>query len=87
MISEAGENGGGGFTGVETFLEDFAWYDAQLSRDSYVIGCAAWTLGDWSGANYMAALPALADYVVGRPIRFGPQAYLPLIANNSLGSP
>jgi hypothetical protein len=35
----------------------------------------------------MAALPALADYVVGRPIRFGPQAYLPLIADNLPGSP
>ncbi len=29
VISEAGENAGGGFTGVETFLEDFAWYDEQ----------------------------------------------------------
>jgi len=81
VISEAGENAGGGFTGVETFLNDFAWYDEQLSRDSYVIGCAAWTLGDFDGANFMAALPALADYVIGRPIRFGPRAYLPLIAN------
>ena len=34
VISEAGENGGGGFTGVETFVDDFAWYDAQLSQDS-----------------------------------------------------
>jgi hypothetical protein len=81
VISEAGENAGGGFTGVETFLKDFAWYDEQLSRDSYVIGCAAWTLGDFDGANFMAALPSLADYVIGRPIRFGPRAYLPLIAN------
>ena len=66
VISEAGENGGGGFTGVETFVDDFAWYDRQLSRDDYVIGCAAWTLGDWSGANFAAALPALADYITGR---------------------
>jgi hypothetical protein len=87
VISEAGENAGGGFTGVETFLEDFAWYDEQLSRDSYVIGCAAWTLGDFSGANFMAALPALADYVIGRPIRFGPRAYLPLIINGPASSP
>jgi hypothetical protein len=78
VISEAGENGGGGFTGVEVFVNDFAWYDRQLSRDSYVIGCAAWTLGDWSGANFAAALPALADYITGRP---GPwtKTYLPLI--------
>ena len=84
VISEAGENAGGGFTGVETFLKDFAWYDEQLSRDSYVIGCAAWTLGDFSGANFMAALPSLADYVIGRPIRFGPRAYLPIIANDQV---
>jgi hypothetical protein len=84
VISEAGENAGGGFTGVETFLKDFAWYDKQLSRDSYVIGCAAWTLGDFSGANFMAALPALTDYVIGRPIRFGPQAYLPIVANDQV---
>jgi hypothetical protein len=87
VISEVGENGGGGFTGVETFLQDFAWYDRQLSRDNYVIGCAAWTLGDFDGANFMGALPALADYVVGRPIRLWPQTYLPLITNDSLGSP
>jgi hypothetical protein len=81
VISEAGENAGGGFTGVETFLTDFAWYDEQLTRDSYVIGCAAWTLGDFNGANFMAALPAMTDYVIGRPIHYGPQAYLPLITN------
>ena len=27
VISEAGENAGGGFTGVEIFMQDFAWYD------------------------------------------------------------
>ncbi len=82
VISEAGENAGGGFTGVEVFMDDFAWYDAQLSRDDYVIGCAAWTLGDWNGANVQAALPALADYitggyVIGSSNRF--KSYLPLI--------
>lgn len=76
VISEAGENGGGGFTGVETFLDDFAWYDAQMSRDDYVIGCAMWTLGDWSGADFQAALPALADYITGRPLP--PRVFLPL---------
>jgi hypothetical protein len=80
IISEAGENGGGGFTGVETFVDDFAWYDRQLSRDSYVIGCAAWTLGEWSGANFSAALPALADYITGQPA--WPKTYLPQIERN-----
>ncbi len=80
VISEAGENGGGGFTGVEVFVDDFAWYDRQLSQDSYVIGCAAWTLGEWSGANFSAALPALADYITGQP--GWPKTYLPLIERN-----
>ncbi len=79
VISEAGENAGGGFTGVETFMDDFAWYDTQLSRDSYVIGCAAWTLGDWSGANFQEALPALTEYLAGRAIPA--RTYLPLLAS------
>jgi hypothetical protein len=87
VISEAGENAGGGFTGIETFLDDFAWYDRQLSRDDYVIGCAAWTLGNFSGANFQAALPALADYitggyVVGSSTRF--KNYLPLIEHDAV---
>jgi hypothetical protein len=80
VISEVGENGGGGFTGVETFVDDFAWYDRQLSQDSYVLGCAAWTLGDWSGSSFAAALPALADYITGQP--GWTKTYLPLIERN-----
>ena len=81
VISEAGENAGGGFTGVATFMQDFAWYDQQLSRDDYVIGCAAWTLGNWSGANFQAALPALADYISGEYVihQYPPRAYLPVL--------
>lgn len=63
VLSEVGENGGGGFVGTAAFVNDFAWYDSELKKDSYVIGCAAWTLGNWSGANFQDALPALADYV------------------------
>ena len=85
VISEAGENAGGGFTGVETFMKDFAWYDQQLSRNEYVVGCAAWTLGDWSGANIQPALPALGDYISGELIihHYPPRDYLPLITHNS----
>ncbi|CAG0930454.1 hypothetical protein TFLX_01755 [Thermoflexales bacterium] len=82
VISEAGEYGGGSFTNVETFMDDFTWYDAELSRDSYVIGCAAWTLGDWNGANFQAALPALTEYIAGRPITA--RTYLPLIAHDQV---
>jgi hypothetical protein len=86
VISEVGENAGGGFTGVDTFMQDFAWYDQQLSRDDYVIGCAAWTLGDWSGANFQAALPALGDYSSGQYIihHYPPRAYLPLITHSPI---
>jgi hypothetical protein len=87
VISEAGENAGGGFTGVDAFMDDFAWYDAKMSQDDYVIGCAAWTLGDWSGANFQAALPALADYIaggydIGHYSQF--KSYLPLIASGKV---
>jgi len=83
-ITEAGQNAGGGFTGVAAFMQDFAWYDQQLSRDEYVIGCAAWTLGEWSGANFQAALPALGDYISGEYVirHYPPRAYLPLLAHN-----
>jgi hypothetical protein len=43
-----------------------------------VIGCAAWTLGDWSGSSFAAALPALADYITGQPGTWT-KTYLPLI--------
>ncbi len=80
-ITEAGENAGGGFTGVSTFMQDFAWYDQQLSHNDYVIGCAAWTLGDWNGANFQAALPALGDYISGEYVihQYPPRVYLPLV--------
>jgi hypothetical protein len=80
VISEAGENAGGGFTGIETFMDDFTWYDRQLSKDEYVIGCAAWTLGDWSEANFQAALPFLAGYISGQPVTLY-NTHLPLIAH------
>lgn len=85
VISEAGENAGGGFTGVDVFMDDFAWYDRQLVKDDYVIGCALWTLGDWNGANYQAALPALAAYLTGEGYvvdsSTAHQLYLPVITN------
>jgi len=70
IISEAGQNGGGEFPGVEPFVGDFAWYDSELMKDGYVIGAAAWTLGanvSWSTSNIQDALPALADYILAHP--------------------
>src|SRR3972149_6558183 len=83
IVSEAGQSGGCCFIGKQAFIEDYAWYDAQLAEDDYVIGVAAWTLGNWGSANFQDALPALADYLISfeppppAPIRF--PIYLPLI--------
>lgn len=63
-LTEVGQGGGGGFVGTELFVQDFGWYDTELRKDPYVIGCAAWTLGNWSGANFQDALPALTQYII-----------------------
>jgi len=81
IVSEAGQAGGCCFIGTEAFIEDYAWYDAQLQQDDYVVGVAAWTLGNWGSANFQDALPALADYLISFepavPLSF--LTYLPLI--------
>lgn len=65
-ITEAGQYGGGGIPTQSLFVDDYAWYDSQMRQDSYVIGCAAWILGDsgWGGANFDAYLPAMGNYIV-----------------------
>jgi hypothetical protein len=81
IISETGQHGGAVFPGTETFIDDFTWYDAELMKDSYVVGAAAWTLGrtpQWSGANFQDALPALADYIVATPTPTPPPPRGPL---------
>ena len=45
VISESGQNGGGGLVSEEDFFADYTLYDDQLMLDQYVLGCAAWTLG------------------------------------------
>mgnify|MGYP001609434270 CR=1 FL=1 len=69
VISEAGQNGGFQFIGTDALVEDFAWYDTELFKNSYVIGCASWTLGKWNdgASNVQSALPALADYMIAHP--------------------
>jgi len=65
IVSEAGQSGGCCFVGTQAFIEDYRWYDTQLAEDDYVVGVAAWTLGNWAGANFQDALPALAEYIIG----------------------
>ena len=67
ILSECAQNGGYTFIGTDVFVEDFAWYDSELMKDSYVVGAAAYTLGNWQQANFQEALPALADYIVTHP--------------------
>ena len=64
IVSEAGQAGGCCFIGTQPFIEDYAWYSARLAEDHYVVGVAAWTLGNWGNANFQDALPALADYLI-----------------------
>ena len=63
VLTEVGQNGGGGFIGDEAFVADMGWYDDQCRQDDYVFGIAAWTLGNWGGANWYTALPEMGDYI------------------------
>ena len=63
-LTEVGQGGGYDFVGTADFIADYAWYDTKMREDWYVLGCAAWTLGNWGNANFQNALPALADYIV-----------------------
>lgn len=66
-LTEVGQGGGYNFVGTTDFVNDFGWYDDRMREDWYVIGCAAWTLGNWDNANFEAALPALANYIINKP--------------------
>lgn len=63
IISEAAPGNGTHYIGLSAFVHDLAWYDSELQKDSYVLGAAAFTLGDWVGANFQRALPALSAYL------------------------
>ncbi len=79
VISECGQNGGGQIVSQADFLADYTWYDDQLLRDGYVIGCAAWTLGA-DATNFQAYLPALTNYIINK-VRY--YQYLPFVTNGS----
>jgi hypothetical protein len=63
VLTECGNNGGGGYIGDSAFVADMACYDDQVRQDDYVFGIASWTLGNWSGANWYTALPGMATYI------------------------
>ncbi|MCC6483254.1 MAG: hypothetical protein IT209_00275 [Armatimonadetes bacterium] len=65
VLTETGQDGGYNFVGTPLLIMDYTWYDQEMKKDPYVIGCAAWLLGEcgWANANIAPALPALADYI------------------------
>ncbi len=62
-LTEVCNGAGGSFIGIEPFVADMGCYDDQVRMDDYVFGIASWTLGNWEGANWYTALPAMADYI------------------------
>jgi murein DD-endopeptidase MepM/ murein hydrolase activator NlpD len=61
VIAEASM--GVGFKGNDpaVFMQDAEWYDKELCKDSWVIGCCLYQLG--GAENLMDLLPQLADYI------------------------
>ncbi len=58
-----------GRTGVDAYLNQLAWYDAEVRQDGYVIGFAVFTAGGgdrWRTYDVNAILPDLAAYVRGQ---------------------
>ncbi len=52
---------------TELWMEQMAWYDAELRKDGYVLGAHIFTLGDlsgqWSGFDFTRMLPALKAHI------------------------
>lgn len=66
-ITEAGLDGGFGFAGIERFTRQLQGYEKLLRSYPEFIGCCAWTLGNWSEANWQDAMPAMTQYLIDNP--------------------
>ncbi len=57
-----------GEDGVRAYIEQLAWYDAELQKDAYVIGFAVFTAGpmgeDWRSFDITPVLRQIAAWVV-----------------------
>lgn len=57
-----------GTDGVRMYLDQLAWYDAELRRDDYVVGCAIFTAGamgsDWASFDVTDILRDIGAYMV-----------------------
>lgn len=55
--------------GIEGYIRQLAWYDAELRQDEYVIGFSLFTagaIGQWMTYDVTNYLPQLAFYVAGQ---------------------
>ncbi len=61
---------GQGNNGVEAYIRQLAWYDAELQRDDYVLGCAVFTAGvmtdRWRSFDITPILRQIATYVISQ---------------------
>lgn len=61
---------GSGDNGVQVYIKQLAWYDAQLQQDDYVIGFAVFTAGvitdRWNSFDVTDILRSIAIYVVSQ---------------------
>ncbi len=69
VITEAGQNGGYGFIGIEAFNADVQAYNALMMQHGNIIGACLWTLGDWGqpNANWQDSLPSLTNWIANNP--------------------
>jgi hypothetical protein len=61
VISEASMGVGFGGNDQTVFMKDAEWYDKELCKDWWVIGCCLYQLG--GDENLMDLLPKLSDYI------------------------
>jgi hypothetical protein len=60
---------GWGEDGARAFINQLAWYDAEVRQDGYVIGFTVFTAGGfgyWKNYDINPLLPALTEYVIGQ---------------------
>ena len=62
------EEQGLGGDDAQVYLRQLAWYDAELQKDNYVIGCALFTAGamneDWRSYDITDILRHIATYII-----------------------
>lgn len=67
VITECGLDAGFGFESAARFIFQMAGYEKLLRSFPEFIGLCAWTLGNWSGANWQDAIPAMTQYLEDNP--------------------